>query len=120
MSIEYSALNLNATTGFVHAINDDMTLYVATNGDDEKNTGLSKTSPFATPHRALEYLHDKFITGNAVVTISCEEGVYTFSKPIHINESGLKGYYADVTFRNPSKERAELFAISSEAVISSK
>ena len=43
-----------------------------------------------------------------------------FSKPIHINESGLKGYYADVTFRNPSKERAELFAISSEAVISSK
>ena len=43
-----------------------------------------------------------------------------FSKPIHINESGLKGYYADVTFRNSSAARAELFAISSEAVISSK
>ena len=43
-----------------------------------------------------------------------------FSKATSVNESGLKGYYADVTFRNPSKERAELFAISSEAVISSK
>tara|TARA_Y100001963_G_C6756956_1_gene437412 strand:+ start:1307 stop:1645 length:339 start_codon:yes stop_codon:yes gene_type:complete len=43
-----------------------------------------------------------------------------FSKPIQVNESGLKGYYADVTFKNPSKERAELFAVSSEAVISSK
>ena len=43
-----------------------------------------------------------------------------FSKPIHINESGLKGYYADVTFKNPSKKRAELFAISSEVVPSSK
>lgn len=43
-----------------------------------------------------------------------------FSKPININESGLKGYYADVTFKNASKERAELFVISSEAVISSK
>lgn len=43
-----------------------------------------------------------------------------FSKPIQINESGLKGYYADVTFKNPSKKRAELFAISSEVVVSSK
>tara|TARA_R100001463_G_scaffold119636_2_gene175549 strand:+ start:3896 stop:4225 length:330 start_codon:yes stop_codon:yes gene_type:complete len=43
-----------------------------------------------------------------------------FSKPININESGLKGYYADVTFKNGSKNRAKLFAISSEAVISSK
>ena len=43
-----------------------------------------------------------------------------FSKPIHINESGLKGYYADVTFKNASTTRAELFAISSEAVVSSK
>ena len=43
-----------------------------------------------------------------------------FSKPIQVNESGLKGYYADVTFTNTSKEYAELFAISSEVVVSSK
>ena len=43
-----------------------------------------------------------------------------FAKPIGINESGLKGYYADVTFKNESKKYAELFAISSEIVPSSK
>ena len=43
-----------------------------------------------------------------------------FAKPIEINESGLKGYYADVTFKNSSKTYAELFAISSEIVPSSK
>ena len=43
-----------------------------------------------------------------------------FSKPIEVNESSLKGYYADVTFENSSNKRTELFAISSEAVLSSK
>jgi len=45
---------------------------------------------------------------------------FSFSKPIKVNESGLKGYYANVTFENRSEKYAELFAISSEAVISSK
>ena len=43
-----------------------------------------------------------------------------FSKPIQVEESGLKGYYANVTFENNSKTPVELFAISSEASISSK
>jgi len=43
-----------------------------------------------------------------------------FSKPIKINESGLKGYYADVILENTSKKRAELFAVSSELMPSSK
>ena len=43
-----------------------------------------------------------------------------FSKPIQINESNVKGYYADITLMNHSKKRAELFAISSEVVPSSK
>ena len=43
-----------------------------------------------------------------------------FSKPIQINESGLKGYYADVKFTNDSNNYAELFAISSEVTPSSK
>ena len=61
------------------------------------------------------------------VTVEVEGGIaptpgqfFLFSKPIAVNESGLKGYYADVTFRNSSKTRTELFAISSEAVVSSK
>ena len=43
-----------------------------------------------------------------------------FSKPIQINESSIKGYYADVTLENHSNKRAELFALSSEIVPSSK
>jgi len=43
-----------------------------------------------------------------------------FSKPIQINESSVKGYYADVTLENHSNKRAELFALSSEIVPSSK
>jgi len=43
-----------------------------------------------------------------------------FSKPIQVNESSLKGYYADVTFTNNSNKRVELFAVSSDIVLSSK
>jgi len=43
-----------------------------------------------------------------------------FSKPIQINESSVKGYYADVTLENHSNKRAELFALSSETTPSSK
>ena len=43
-----------------------------------------------------------------------------FSKPIEVNNSSLKGYYADVTFENYSNKYAELYAISSEASLSSK
>ena len=43
-----------------------------------------------------------------------------FSKPIQIEESSLKGYYADVTLTNRSTKRVELFAVSSEIALSSK
>ena len=43
-----------------------------------------------------------------------------YSKPIHINESSVKGYYADVEFENSSNKKAELFAVSSEVSPSSK
>mgnify|MGYP003146930611 FL=1 len=43
-----------------------------------------------------------------------------FSKDINVNESSLKGYYADVTLENFSNKKSELFAISSETVLSSK
>ena len=43
-----------------------------------------------------------------------------FAKDIQVNESSLKGYYADVTFENSSNTKTELFAISSEVTSSSK
>ena len=43
-----------------------------------------------------------------------------FAKKAEVNESSLKGYYADVTFQNHSNKYIELFAISSDIVLSSK
>jgi len=45
---------------------------------------------------------------------------FSFAKDIVANESSLKGYYADVKFKNDSNNYAELFAISSEINPSSK
>jgi hypothetical protein len=62
-------------------------------------------------------------SGNIVsnyATIVNDNTYFLFSKNIKVNESGLKGYYADVTLQNHSKKRAELFAIGSEIVASSK
>ena len=44
----------------------------------------------------------------------------SFAKDIRANESSLKGYYAEVEFKNISNKYAELFAISSDIVPSSK
>ena len=56
----------------------------------------------------------------AVATTVASGDYFSFSKSMKVNESGLKGYYAEVTFHNQSSEYVELFAISSETVISSK
>ena len=43
-----------------------------------------------------------------------------FSKNVEINESSIKGYYADVTFVNNSNTMTELFCITAEVAPSSK
>ena len=43
-----------------------------------------------------------------------------FSKDNKANLTSLTGYYAKARFENNSKEKAELFAVSSEIVVSSK
>ena len=43
-----------------------------------------------------------------------------FAKDSSINLSGLTGYFAEVQIKNNSKEKAEMFAISSEITPSSK
>jgi len=62
-----------------------------------------------------------YINVSASDTVSIPNNPFIlFSKPIQINESSVKGYYADVTLKNSSTKRAELFALSSEIVPSSK
>jgi len=43
-----------------------------------------------------------------------------FSKTAEVNTSGIKGYYAEIQFMNNSESEAELFAVGSEVVESSK
>ena len=45
---------------------------------------------------------------------------FLFGKNQRANESSLKGYYAEVCFRNNSTEEAELFGISADMWESSK
>lgn len=43
-----------------------------------------------------------------------------FSKTASVNTSGLKGYYANMQYKNDSLEYAELFSVGSEVFESSK
>tara|TARA_R110002020_G_scaffold271898_3_gene487036 strand:- start:2096 stop:2425 length:330 start_codon:yes stop_codon:yes gene_type:complete len=53
------------------------------------------------------------------VTIPNDAFIF-FSKNTVINESSLKGYYADLTLENSSNKKAELFAVTSNVTTSSK
>jgi len=53
-------------------------------------------------------------------SINQNPGFVTFHKNPEIEETGLKGYYADLIFTNDSNEKSELFSVSSEISLSSK
>ena len=53
------------------------------------------------------------------VTVPLDAFIF-FSKNTIINESSLKGYYADLTLENSSNKKAELFAVTSNVTASSK
>ena len=44
----------------------------------------------------------------------------SFAKRVEVNNSSLKGYYADITFHNFSTNSIELFSVGSEIDVSSK
>ena len=62
-----------------------------------------------------------FVHVDTNIDINQISGFLMFSKDKRINNSSLKGYYAQVTLRNNDSQHAsELFALNSEAVESSK
>tara|TARA_B100001059_G_C17774969_1_gene550701 strand:+ start:1013 stop:1414 length:402 start_codon:yes stop_codon:yes gene_type:complete len=64
------------------------------------------------------YTIDVQTTGDELLPVS---GDYIFfGKNTEIETSGVAGYYAEVTMKNNSTEKAELFAVSSEVTVSSK
>jgi len=54
------------------------------------------------------------------ITSNLTDAFIMFSKDNGANLTSLKGYYANARFENNSKKKAELFAVSSEIVESSK
>tara|TARA_R110002020_G_scaffold39812_3_gene117885 strand:+ start:4179 stop:4517 length:339 start_codon:yes stop_codon:yes gene_type:complete len=63
----------------------------------------------------------KLIIVDADSSFEAKSGLFIlFGKPMQAEESGLKGYHANVTLENRSKTYVELFAVSSEIVVSSK
>tara|TARA_R100000322_G_scaffold154356_2_gene113150 strand:- start:281 stop:616 length:336 start_codon:yes stop_codon:yes gene_type:complete len=63
--------------------------------------------------------------GSSTITTDSQNNIPSgaflmFLKNDQVNNVGLKGYYAEVEMRNNSKQGAELFALSSEVVESSK
>jgi|TARA_R110000796_G_scaffold113059_3_gene224798 hypothetical protein len=70
------------------------------------------------------------ITGITINTVTAEispsqtrptlTSFILFSKTASVNTSGLKGYYAEMQFKNDSLDYAELFSVGSEIFESSK
>ena len=57
---------------------------------------------------------------NPIANLLSVNSFIMFSKSNNVNSASLKGYYAQVEFRNNSNKKAELFAVGSEIVQSSK
>ena len=69
------------------------------------------------------YLEPEIIIKNNTMSIAptiTGSTFISFRKNKKVNLTSLKGYYAEAKFENNSKEKAELFAVGSEIVQSSK
>jgi|21_taG_2_1085346.scaffolds.fasta_scaffold00259_6 hypothetical protein len=62
----------------------------------------------------------EFTPNLPAIPLMVQDSFIFFEKDIRANESNLKGYYADVTLKNHSTKKVELFAVSSEIGLSSK
>jgi hypothetical protein len=62
-------------SNYIAVIDGTLNLYVATTGSDTTGDG-SSGSPWATPNKAIDWLTNKFITGNGEVNINIADGTY--------------------------------------------
>ncbi len=65
-------------------VSSNLTLYVSTAGNDTTGTGSSQ-NPWATPHRAMGYLGQRFIKEDTTVTVNVADGTYNFTTPLNLN-----------------------------------
>ena len=71
-------------SGSSNVITTNATYYVATTGNDTTGNGSAAT-PWATPHKAMEYLSAFVIKQGVTVTVSVANGTYTFTTPLNLN-----------------------------------
>ena len=98
MATEYFSPSGTSISDSTVGIIDDpnFTVYVSlTAGNDSIGKG-TLAKPFKTPHRAMFYLQNHFITENGFATIKCAAGRYTFDKSIEVrhpqgNRIGIRG-----------------------------
>ena len=67
----------------------------------------------------ISILPNSIIVNNTLANPSSGDFIM-FAKESSVNVSGLVGYFAEVELRNNSKEKAEIYTISSEITVSSK
>ncbi len=70
----------------VQVIGTGLTLYVDPTGNDTTGDG-TVGNPWATPHKAYDYLRDFRVKENAAVTISCAAGTYAFSTQLNLSHN---------------------------------
>jgi hypothetical protein len=63
----------------------NLTLYVATTGNDTTGDGLTPGTAWATPHRAMAWLRDRTIGDGVTVTITVAAGDYIFTTTLNLN-----------------------------------
>jgi len=90
-----TAVTINASSGIISAtrfngvindpnfevISENMQLYVATTGSDSTGTG-TLANPWATPHKAVNWLSSRTIKLGIGVTINIANGDYTFTEEL--------------------------------------
>jgi len=102
-----SQLNINQTGGY------DV-------GKKEKITKLGAVVEINNKLNQVFVSNSFTITPPQFMTSNLTDAFIMFSKDNGANLTSLKGYYADARFENNSKEKAELYAVSSQIVESSK
>lgn len=75
-AVEDSSLNI---------IRANMSLYLASTGNDSTNTGMTSGSPWKTLNKAVEWLGDKIILPTVTVTISIDSSSITHDTTVTIS-----------------------------------
>jgi hypothetical protein len=68
----------------LRSISEDLFLHISPSGNDESGDG-SSLKPWATPHKAFDWLHDRTIAAGKNVTILLADGDYYFSETLKVD-----------------------------------